>query len=155
MPRRCSRCDGSCWSRGYRWSSCGCYCWCHSRGRRRRNRRRRCRGLAGTGCIASARDREAASDNDRVDTPSFTRPACIARHPPPQLGWNVQVDHGRNEALRVATPRPKPSNRAPPIGADCAIIAAHQERFGRNVLKRLSAVCAELQDATVKAKVGI
>ena len=68
-----------------------------------------------------------------------------------------QVHHGRDETFRVAAPCPKTSNRTAPIGADGAVIAAHNEscRRRKDVLKRISTVSADLQHATVKAQIRI
>ena len=69
-----------------------------------------------------------------------------------------QVDHGRDEALRVAAPCLTTSNRTTAIGADGAVIAAHDEApaSGKNILKRISTVSAQLPSTpAVKAEVRI
>jgi hypothetical protein len=48
------------------------------------------------------------------------------------------------------------SNWTTPVGADRAVIAAHQEGANRgDILKRIPAVTAELQHAAVEAQIGI
>jgi hypothetical protein len=136
---------------------CRCDCWCnsrsHSRCDRRRGRRRRCWRLTRSRCTTS--------NIDRVNAPTLVGLAGVAGHSPAQPHlWenkNWQVDHGRDEALRVAAPRLTASNRATAIGADCAVISAHREApaGSKNVLECISAVSADLQHAAVKAEVGI
>jgi hypothetical protein len=48
-------------------------------------------------------------------------------------------------------------NRTAPIGADRAVVAASSEAAARdkNILKRISTIKANLQDATVEAQIGI
>jgi hypothetical protein len=68
-----------------------------------------------------------------------------------------QIDHGSDETLRVAAPSLTTCNRTTPVGADRAIITSHSKApaGGKNILKRISAVSAELQHAAVEAEVGI
>jgi hypothetical protein len=49
----------------------------------------------------------------------------------------------------------KPGNRAASIGCDRPIVSAHEEGAGRNILKCISIVSAELQHAAVEAQIGI
>ena len=68
-----------------------------------------------------------------------------------------QIHHGRDETLRVAAPSLTTCNRTAPIGADHAVISSHGEAPAgcKNILKRISAVSAELQHAAVEAEVRI
>lgn len=100
----------------------------------------------------------AIGDIDRVNAPTLIRATNIASYSPAQptvCNKRGQVHHACDEALRVATPRLKPRNGATSIGADGAIIATQKEGAGRNVLKRISTVTADLQHAAVETHIGI
>jgi hypothetical protein len=68
-----------------------------------------------------------------------------------------EVDYGGDEALRIVAPSRTTSNRTATISADCAVVTAHHEATasGKNVLKGVSTVSAELQYAAVEAEVGV
>jgi hypothetical protein len=66
-----------------------------------------------------------------------------------------ELHHTCNEAFRIAAPTLQTSNRTAPVGADRAVIPTHDEALRRDVLKRISAIGANLQHATVEAEVGI
>ena len=124
------------WGGGRQWTWCG------------RWPRRLCRRLTRSRC--------ATSNIDGVNTPALIGATRIASHPPAQpeaCGKDWQIDHGRDEALRVAAPSLSTCNRTTAIGADCAGIASANEASasGNNILKCISTVSAELQHATVKA----
>jgi hypothetical protein len=102
----------------------------------------------------------APSDIDGIDAPAFAGTAVIARHAPTQSGgcgnqW--QVDHGRDEALRIPAPCLTTSNRTAPVAGNRAVVAAHNEATAgrKNVSKRVSTVRADLQYAAVEADIGI
>jgi hypothetical protein len=102
------------------------------------------------------RSRCATSHINGVNTPALIGATRIASHPPAQpeaCGNDWQIDHGRDEALRVAAPSLTACNRTTATGADCAVIASANEASasGNNILKCISTVSAELQHATVKA----
>ena len=105
--------------------------------------------------------RYAPSYIDRVNAPTLTGATGVAGHPPAQPAVACenegQVDHGRDKALRVATPSLTASNRTTPIGADRAVISAHNKAAAgcKNILKRIPAVSADLQHAAVEAEVRI
>jgi hypothetical protein len=97
---------------------------------------------------------------DRVNAPAFIGATGIAGHSPAKpvkCGESWQVDHGRDEALGVATPSLTTRNRATAINADGAIIAPYLEEStnGKNILKRIPTVSAHLQNAPVEAEVWI
>ena len=84
-----------------------------------------------------------------VNAPAFVGATGVACHSPAQLAqikrkW--QLHRCRNEALRVAAPSLTTSNRAAAISANRTVVAAHKEAAagGKDVLKRISAVSAEL-----------
>jgi len=102
----------------------------------------------------------APSDTDGIDAPAFAGTAVIAHHAPTQPGgcgnqW--QVDHGRDEALRVAAPCLTTSNGTAAVLGNSAVVAAYNEAAAgrKNVSKRVSTVCADLQYAAVEADIGI
>ena len=102
----------------------------------------------------------ATSDIDGVNAPAFARAAGIAGHPPAQpgaCGNDGQIDHGRDEALRVTAPSLTTCNWATSIGTNRAVITAHGEAATcvKDVLKRIATIKADLQHAAVKAKIGI
>jgi hypothetical protein len=66
------------------------------------------------------------------------------------------VHHGRDEAFGVAAPSLTTSNRATPIGADCAVIASHDEApASSDDIGESTAANANLQHAAVEAKVRV
>ena len=126
----------------------------------RRSRRTRERSNARPRCWRLTRNRCAPRKVDGVNAPAFAGATRIAGHPPAQpctRGKDWQVDHGRDEALRVTAPSLTTCDRATSIGADCAIIAALNEGPTRvkNILERVSTVKADLQHSAVKAQIRI
>ena len=100
----------------------------------------------------------AIADIDGVNTPTLIGATGVTGHPPAKPAERLnrrQVHYGRDEALGIATPCLKACNWTAPIRTDRAVIAAHEETFGRDVLKCISAVAAELQHATVEAEIRI
>jgi hypothetical protein len=102
----------------------------------------------------------APSNVDGVNTPTLVGLTVIAGHPPAKPAKSLNrwyIHHGRNKTFRVAAPSLTTCNRAPTIGADGAGIAAHEEApaSGKNILKRIAPVTAELQHAAVIPEVGI
>ena len=81
--------------------------------------------------------------------------AILQRNLPSLIRW--QIHYGRDKAPRVAAPSATTSNRTASIGADRAVIAANNEASagGKDVLKCIAAVNANLQHATVKAEVRV
>ena len=107
-------------------------------------------------CRRLTRSRCATSNIDGVNTPALIGATRIASHPPAQpeaCGKDWQIDHGRDETLRVAAPSLTTCNRTTAIGADCAVIASDDEApaSGKNISECISTVSAELQHATVKS----
>jgi hypothetical protein len=97
---------------------------------------------------------------DRVNAPTLIGATAVAGHPPTKCTRHKkkwQVRHGRDEALGVAAPSLTTSNRTTAISADCAVIASHYEAPAscKNILKRISTVSADLQDASVEAEVRV
>ena len=94
---------------------------------------------------------------DRVDAPTIIRATVVTGHPPANSSVSTegQVHDARDKPLRVAAPCPKPRNWTPSISADRAVISAHEEGVGRNVLKRASTVSTDLQHAAIESEVGI
>ena len=124
------------WPGGRQWTWCG------------RWPRRLCRRLTRSRC--------ATSNIDRVNPPALIGATRIASHPPaqPEAGGNDwQIDHGRDEALRVAAPSLTTCNRTTAIGADCAVIPTHDKAPASctDILESISTISAKLQHATVKA----
>ena len=112
----------------------------------------------GSRCVT--RSRFAPTDIDGVNAPAFAGTSVIASHTPAEpaaCGNEWQVDHGRNEALRIAAPRLTTCNRTAPIGADRAVVTANNEAAARdkNILKGISTIKTNLQDATVESQIGI
>jgi hypothetical protein len=68
-----------------------------------------------------------------------------------------QVHYRRDEAVRVAAPSLTTRNGTAPIGADRAVVAAHDKAAasGKNISKCISTVGAELQHASIETDVGI
>jgi hypothetical protein len=102
----------------------------------------------------------APANVDRVDPPPFARAADIAGHSPAQPALNYkrwQVHHRRDEATRVAAPCLTAANRAATVNADRAVIAAYKEGAPsiKDILVCLALVNADLQNAAVKAEIGI
>ena len=91
-----------------------------------------------------------ASNIDRVNAPTLIGATSVAGHPPAEPAVACknegQVHHGRDKTLRVATPRLTASNRTATIGADRAVISAHNEGAAgcKDVLKRIPTVRANL-----------
>ncbi len=153
---------GSCRSNRRRGRNCRCYRWSNSRTYRRCGRRRRryrwC--PAWLSSVAITRNRHARSNINRVNAPAFAGAACVAGHPPaqPTLGGKEgNVDHRRDESTRVAAPSLTTGNRTTPISANGAVVAPHHEAAtsGKDVLKRISAVNADLQHSAIEAQVRI
>jgi hypothetical protein len=67
------------------------------------------------------------------------------------------VHDRRDEATRVSTPSLATSNRATPIVTNRAVVAADHKATasGEDILKRISAVSAQFQDAAVVTQVRI
>src|SRR4029077_14551655 len=140
-------------------SSGGCWCYGGRRRHRRRNSRSHCRGNRRRRrrcywrCCSrrrrGTRNRYATNNIDRINAPTLIGATGVAGHPPAQRGdggknkW--QVDHGRDEALRVAAPCLMTGNRTTSIGADSSVIAAHDEATagGKDVLKCISTISAD------------
>jgi hypothetical protein len=102
----------------------------------------------------------APSNVDGVNTPTLVGLTCIAGHPPAKPARSLNrwyIHHGRNKTFRVAAPSLTTCNRVSTIGADGAVIAAHEEApaSDKNILKRIAPVTAELQHTAVIAEVGI
>ena len=94
---------------------------------------------------------------DIVNAPTLIGARGIASHPPPQPTERLNrwyVHHRRDKTFRVAAPSSTTCNRTTTISADGAVIAAYEKASagGKNVLKRISTVSAELQHATVEAR---
>jgi hypothetical protein len=66
-----------------------------------------------------------------------------------------QVHHTCNEAVRIAAPSPKTSNRTAAIKANSTVVPADEEACGRDVLKGIPAVGAVLKYTAVEAEVGV
>jgi hypothetical protein len=57
---------------------------------------------------------------------------------------------------RVAAPGPATSDWTAAITADCAVVTTgHEAAPDSNILERLSAINAEIQDTAIEAEVGI
>jgi hypothetical protein len=102
----------------------------------------------------------APSNVDSVNTPTLIGFTRIAGHPPAKPAGSLnrwKIHHGGDKTFRVTAPSVTTRNRAPTIGADGAVIAAHKEAAasGKNILKRISPVTAELEHAAVIPEVGI
>jgi hypothetical protein len=102
----------------------------------------------------------APGDVNRVHAPALIGGRGIAGHPPTESTFCLnrrEVHDGRDEALGIAAPSRTTGNRTTAIGADCAVITAHQEATasGNNVLKGVSTVSAKLQYTAIEAQVGV
>ena len=102
----------------------------------------------------------APGDVDRVNSPTLIGATAIAGHPPAQPTdclnrW--QVHHRRDEALGVTAPCPTTGNGTATILANRPVVAAHEKAptGEENILKRGSAVRAELQHAAVVAEMWV
>jgi hypothetical protein len=69
-------------------------------------------------------------------------------HSPP---WNIH--HRRNESVRAAAPSLTPRNWAATIAGNGAVIPTHDKAAasGKDILKRVSAISADLQQSPVEA----
>jgi hypothetical protein len=97
---------------------------------------------------------------DRINAPTLIGATAVAAHPPTKCTrhkkkWQVYL--GRDEALRIAAPGLTTSHRTTAISADGAVIASdHEEPAScKNILKRISTVSADFQDASVEAEVRV
>lgn len=106
------------------------------------------------------RNRRATSNVNGINAPAFPGATRIASHPPTQPcagGKDWQIDHGRDEALRVTAPSLTTCNWATSIGTNSAAIAAHGEAATciKDVPECIPTVSADLQHTAVKAQIRI
>ena len=97
---------------------------------------------------------------DVVNAPTLIGTPAIASHPPPQPTECLNrwyVHHRRDKTFRGAAPSPTTSNRTTTISTDGAVIAPDEKgaTSRKDILKRSSAVSAELQHAAVETQVRI
>jgi hypothetical protein len=102
----------------------------------------------------------AEGEIDRVHAPTLIRATRVAGHPPPKPTLRKadgQIHHACDEPLRVAAPSLTTGDRTTTIRADRAVVATHQEApaSGKNILKRIPTIRADLQHATVETEVWI
>src|SRR3989442_3151226 len=94
-----------------------------------------------------------------VNTPAFARASVIARHPPTQHRirklWR-QVHYRRDKAFRVPAPGRTTRDRTASVGRNRTVVTTPLKAAPHSdVLKRISAVNAELQNAPVEAELAI
>jgi hypothetical protein len=92
---------------------------------------------------------------DIVNAPTLIGAHGIASHPPAQPTERLNrwyVHHRRDKTFGVAAPSSTTCDRTTTISADGAVIAPHEKASagGKNILKRISTISAELQHATVE-----
>ena len=97
---------------------------------------------------------------DIVNAPTLIGARGIASHPPAEPTERLNrwyVHYRRDKTFGVAAPSRTTTNRTASVGADCAVVTAHQEATasGKNVLKRISTISAELQHAAVETEIGV
>jgi len=102
----------------------------------------------------------APSDVESVHTPTLAAATRIAGHAPakPPLLLNLwYVHHGRDEAFGVTAPSPATCNRAAAVSGNGAVIPAQYEAAanGKNVLKCIATISAQLQYAAIEADVRV
>ena len=127
-----------------------------SRSRARRWRRPRPR------CGCRTWHQFAPSDTDGIDAPAFAGTAVIAGHSPKEFSASGArkrryVHSGRDETGRVSAPCLTTSNGTTAIVSDRAVVAACDEApaGGKNVLKCIPTISADLQHTAIEADVGI
>ena len=75
----------------------------------------------------------------------------------PPGGRNGRLTTVADKAPRIAAPRLTTCDRTTPIGADCAVITAHDEAaaHGKNVLKCISTIKTHLQHTSIEPNIWI